>query len=362
MPLLHLWSLSVEEQFYFVWPLLIILVVWLRPKSLKPVLLALILSSIFFAEYLLRKNPEMAFFYMPARFWELAIGGFVATLNNRPIQSRLLALCGIGAILIGIALPIAHFPGVGAIPVVLGTAILIWLIHSKENLGIVGTLLKTAPLTFIGRISYSLYLWHWPLLALYRATNIDVSTFDCVIICGLAGILAFMTYRYVETPVRERLRATRAHNVVLFGVIASLTIPVTVLAIDHFKITPDQSFKEQDLATKTENDRSPYQPGCMLSPVDPPSKFPGAECASKRGVSPKVAVVGDSYGATWQPMAWEIAKKLDLSAVDYTRSGCPAFLHIKWNEKLIRDSICHDYNVMLAEKVKGFDTVVIATR
>jgi peptidoglycan/LPS O-acetylase OafA/YrhL len=362
MPLLHLWSLSVEEQFYFVWPLLMMTLISLHLKSSKLLLSAFILVSILFAEYLLRKNPDAAFFTMPSRFWELAIGGFVAMLKSRPTKSRLLALCGMGAILIGITFSITHFPGIGAIPVVLGTAILIWIIHSKENLGIVHSFLTIGPLTFIGRISYSLYLWHWPLLAIYRATSVDVSTFECLIICGIAGILAFFTYRYVETPVRERLRAARAHNIVIFGLVASLTIPIAVFAFDHFKIVPEQNIQEQDLATRVENDRTPYQPGCMSSPIDPPRKFPDAECASKRGVNPKVAMIGDSYGAAWRPVAWEIAKKLNLSAIDYSRSGCPAFLQIKWNDKLIRDSICGEYNLALAEKVRGFDTVVIATR
>lgn len=78
LPLLHLWSLAVEEQFYLVWPILLTIVLRLRPKSLVPVLVILTLTSLFFAELLVVSSPGAAFYQMPARFWELAIGGLIA--------------------------------------------------------------------------------------------------------------------------------------------------------------------------------------------------------------------------------------------------------------------------------------------
>jgi peptidoglycan/LPS O-acetylase OafA/YrhL len=363
MPFLHLWSLSVEEQFYLVWPLLIMFLIWFRPKLLKVFLAILIVASLLFAEYQIWKNPEMAYFLMPARFWELAIGGFVATTSKRTANTKYAGIAGLIAIGIGLTFPINHFPGIGALPVVVGTAFLLWRIHVEESLGMVGSILSYGPLTYVGRISYSLYLWHWPLFAIYRAVNIDTSKPIFLLLCGVAFVMASLSYRYVETPFRKSRISIRSERVIACSVIASSALAIVVFAFDNFVIdSEDAVIREVDYATKVENDQTPFRAGCKLSAIAPANKFPPAGCESLRGVSPRVAVWGDSFGTVWQPLAWAIAEKLNLSAADYTRYGCPAFVSDFASKTLYRDGVCHEYNLNVVEKIKGFDTLVIGTR
>ncbi len=395
MPLLHLWSLAVEEQFYLLWPLLIVFLLRLRAGLtrrafvLPAALAVLAIASIVFAEYQIRVHPEAAYFLMPARFWELAAGGLVAATAagkagtaGKPESGDLLGnhrghylgnhrghypgnyfgIIGLAAIAAGLALPAAHFPGIGALPVVAGAALLLWLVHREQSLGIAGTFLRFAPLSYIGRISYSLYLWHWPLLAIYRATNVGVTTANCLVLCGIAVMLAALSHRYIETPFRSALPAMRKGRVVALGTAASACLALALFACDRFAVHPGDNMRDADHATQVENDLTPFRAGCKLSPIDPPDKFPPAGCESVRGVSPEVAIWGDSFGTAWQPLAWAIARQAGLSAADYTRYTCPAFLNDFADKNHSREVICRAFNTNVVAKVKGYDTLIIGTR
>jgi len=158
MPLLHLWSLAVEEQFYLVWPIaLLILMRWGRART-RSVLACVALASISLAELLIFLGSNAAFYQMPARLWELSAGGLIALSPTSKLTGggRSVAL-GMAILALAIAIPIEHFPGLGALPAVVGTTAVLLGVHAAAGTGFAGSLLCTRPMTFIGRISYSLY-------------------------------------------------------------------------------------------------------------------------------------------------------------------------------------------------------------
>lgn len=210
-PLLHLWSLSVEEQFYMVIPLLC-MVVWGRHKKIMvPVMVCLTLVSLIGAILAVRSGGQNnAFYLLHLRGWELLVGALLSMMRpiaqhgHNPGESRLhtmwclsgLLLVVMPYILLSSKIP---FPGMTAIPSVIGTAILI----RYGQTGLNNKILSWRPLVGVGKISYSLYLWHWPVIVFWKYV-----TYSQLLIWDYAGMLAvslglaYLSWRYVETPVR----------------------------------------------------------------------------------------------------------------------------------------------------------------
>jgi peptidoglycan/LPS O-acetylase OafA/YrhL len=211
-PLLHLWSLGVEEQFYLFWPIILVaLLTRFAQRWLLSVTLLLTLASFVLAEILIPREPMFAYYMLPARAGELLIGALLAIWLSRGhavLASWARLLLGLaGACLIVLSLgwitEDMGFPGVNALPSTLGAALLIW----AGNGSVVGIsrLLALRPLVLVGLISYSLYLWHWPVLAFYRYVYGVVEPMAGVLLFGLMLLLSVVSYRWVEKPCR-RLR------------------------------------------------------------------------------------------------------------------------------------------------------------
>lgn len=209
-PLLHMWSLSVEEQFYLAWPaILIIAIRFLGTRRVKVIALLLFIASLASAEALVHIWPKSAFFHLPTRGWELLSGALLALNAVPPITNRKLAevLSALGIALM--IAPIFYYtkdtaiPGVAALLPVMGCVL---VLHANTGSSTkAGTLLSWRPIVFIGLISYSLYLWHWPILAFAMYARARPLEPQEIAVCVLAAfLLSILSWRFIEQPFRRR--------------------------------------------------------------------------------------------------------------------------------------------------------------
>ena len=214
MPLLHTWSLAVELQFYLVAPFVMLGLYKLRAARGAAVaaaaLAAIVLASFACSVIGVARGATSAFYLLPSRAWELLLGASLALFATDRAETarapREIA-CSTGLALVLVPM-LAYdrttpFPGVAALPPCAGTALVLWSNRGARTSA--GRLLSWTPLAFIGLVSYSLYLWHWPLLALGRADALQpLTTAQRATLLGVAFALSVLSWRFVERPFRER--------------------------------------------------------------------------------------------------------------------------------------------------------------
>ncbi|HEY3638309.1 MAG TPA: acyltransferase family protein [Rhizomicrobium sp.] len=216
-PLLHLWSIAVEEQFYLLFPALLLALRRATPRTRTGVIACIFAISFAIAAWGVVDAKVATFYLLPARAWELMLGTLLALKALPRLQSRLtaeiLAALGLGLIAITVFFytPQTPFPGPAALVPCLGAAL---VIYAAKPATFIGKLLTWRPLVFIGLISYSLYLWHWPVFVF--ATYIDLQApvgIGSALLIALSFVLAIISYRYVERPFRKarfRIRRRKA--------------------------------------------------------------------------------------------------------------------------------------------------------
>lgn len=215
LPLLHLWSLGVEEQFYIFWPLILMVVYRITyGKTFLIILTFFAVSSFVLGEYLYSYDPAFVYYMLPTRAGELLIGAISAHIILRhgthkihPSIVKLSAYIGLTLIAGSFFLLSEEqvFPGLRAIPPTIGVALLILAGHYGKSWPTHILMLK--PMIWVGVISYSAYLWHWPILAFYRYSQPEMSLVSGVIIFSATIFLAKLSYIYIECPARKSTRS-----------------------------------------------------------------------------------------------------------------------------------------------------------
>lgn len=207
-PLLNLWSLAVEEQFYIFIPVLLLLVWKWRPQAVMWVLAGLLVVSFVHGVHLLDSHRASAAYYLPgSRAWELLAGAVLAMFNRSPGPKAGAIMSIIGLAMIATAYAVVDkttpFPGYAALLPVVGSVLVI----SGGQHGVVSRLLGHPLARFFGAISYSLYLFHWPVIVFWRHCRWDaVSWLDYAGMVALSVLLAWLCWRYIETPIRAHAR------------------------------------------------------------------------------------------------------------------------------------------------------------
>jgi peptidoglycan/LPS O-acetylase OafA/YrhL len=235
MPLLHTWSLAVEEQFYLVWPAVMLGAAKLIGKSRLAwcaMLLAIIAASLAAAAYEASFDPKAAFYLPHTRAWELALGGllvFVAPIRSRWI-AELRVIVGLICIIAAVTLSAAHpFPTFAFLPAV-GAALVVCPSAATSS---VASVLGSAVPAFLGRISYSLYLVHWAMIVLVRQyLNGDpLSTGGAAAVAGASVILAIVSWRYVEQPFRRATLGSRSAIGIALAASAALACALSPIVL-----------------------------------------------------------------------------------------------------------------------------------
>ncbi len=328
-PLLHTWSLAVEEQFYLLVPVLLLLLARRRLLGRAFLLLALAMGFSFaLSIYGTYRHSDATFYLLPTRAWELFTGCLLAFLpparqQASALRKELLAGLGLALILLPCFLydEKTRFPGLAALPPVLGTALLIWAGRScLTGLPVANRFLAWSPMVFIGLISYSLYLWHWPLFAFAWSVTLDPLSplMRCLlVVAGLA--LAVLSWRYVEVPFRHRkLIATRPQLVAATGLAfaALLSAGVAVYFSDGLEARlPSEarhfaSFSQKDLRYNRSFEAEDV-PGNLIRFGDGRS-------------SPEVLVWGDSHAMAILPAIESLCREKGVTACAAThRSTAP---------------------------------------
>jgi peptidoglycan/LPS O-acetylase OafA/YrhL len=234
-PLLHTWSLGVEEQYYLFFPIFLLLIWRFGRGRMIMILLGLAAASLSIAHWSSINKPDAAFYLLPMRVWELLVGSFVAFLSLKGGDEHRIAnatirdfICLIGFLLIAYAVyafdETTPFPSLYALVPTLGAALIIVFSDFGTR---AGRLLGNKLLVGIGLLSYSLYLWHQPLFAFARLENMrEPNTSTFIILSGLALLLAYFSWRYIEKPFRTKNRINRGSVIVfaLLGIAAFTTV------------------------------------------------------------------------------------------------------------------------------------------
>ncbi|MEW5963878.1 MAG: acyltransferase family protein [Pseudomonadota bacterium] len=234
LPLLHTWSLAVEEQFYIVWPLLLAVLHARIPGRIVGAIVGLAVASLALQLVAARHWPEAAFFFAPMRAWQLLIGCYIALAATGGPRTRASAdaasIVGLALVLTGLV----HIPtglreaGLAAAGPCLGAALLVW--SSANGPSLAGRLLSLGPFVLVGLVSYSLYLWHWPLFALARyRLDRDLSGIETLAIVVAALLLALATWRFVERPFRRRRGGIPLTRVL--GLVAAAALPLAAVSV-----------------------------------------------------------------------------------------------------------------------------------
>lgn len=325
-PLLHTWSLAVEEQFYMVIPLL--LAILFRIAGMRHLLFLIVLAilSFIWSIYASGEYPDASFYLIPSRAFELLLGGIISEIvPNVRIKRKtaeLISVIGMTLILISfVAISrLTVFPGYSAAIPCLGTGLVI-----LGNSGVKTTMcsiLSIQPMVFVGLISYSLYLWHWPVFAFTRYLSVGEPALGMTILMLLFSfLLAVLSWKYIETPFRIGSRfQSRRHvfklSMAMLGLIFGIGLFIHIGDGLSFRFSPEvQSISE---ACRDRNPQREIQNNLLISVIEK-SGLP--RLGTNTDTAPKLLVIGDSHADALMPAFHELASEYQLPAVCITRSA-----------------------------------------
>jgi peptidoglycan/LPS O-acetylase OafA/YrhL len=257
-PLLHTWSLSVEEQFYLFFPILLIFIWKFRIKWIFFILLICCLISFSLGQFFSISRPFFSFFMLPTRGWELLLGSLLAIYTHSSTKKELpqvlqqaFSILGFGLIIWSIFsfTNTTPYPSYYALAPTIGTALIIWCANQKN---IIGQLLSHRFMVAIGLVSYSAYLWHQPILAFARHGWTELTQFDSALIVALTFMIAFFCWRFVEKPFRDKNRFNRKFIFKYTFIFSLIFIIVGVTGVINFGFSfrfppEDRALAEMDV-------------------------------------------------------------------------------------------------------------------
>ena len=307
-PLLHMWSLGVEEQYYILMPFILMLALKVR-TLLKPILLALLALSFAYSYHLSLNAPNFAFYGILSRFWELGVGSVLAVFAIKSPRSPGLSLLAtaIGLFLIlgsffAVA-PTSPFPAPWALAPVLGTAVVIWATQGHDTLAT--RLLGLSPMVFVGKISYALYLWHWPLLLFFEMQFPEWGSWTAIIAIALSVFLSWVSLAFLENPIRRRrwFKTTRSLYVGFLAFVAVFASAAGYMLVQKPAFATGSDFAADFRADLTRERRAwsknALQDICWV-PGQGDFEVMKRRCAPIATGENDILILGDSHAASWR--------------------------------------------------------------
>ena len=329
-PLLHLWSIAVEEQFYLLFPL--VLLAFRRSAWLLAAVGAIFAASFVLGIWGVAHAPSATFYLLPARAWELMLGALLALGAIPPLANRAIseALAAIGLLLIGYAVVAftaeMPFPGPAALIPCAGATLVIYATQGSETW--TGKALSWRPVVFVGLISYSLYLWHWPIfvLARYYAFR-NLTIIESVGLIALSFALAVLSWRFVEKPFRARaVRVSRRHLFAGAATAMAATAACAMFAVSDGGF-PERLRPDVRAILAEENDHEPRIDRCFgLSAQD---LRENRLCRVGGGAaSPSYLLWGDSHADAIMPAVEDVASRSGRVGLFAGAASCPPLLGV----------------------------------
>lgn len=347
-PLLHSWSLSVEAQFYLIFPVIMIgLWRWMR-RHMMGMLVVLALMSLSYSAYTVQTDPQASFYLLFSRMWELLAGAVIYFLPPIKRGRVLLIAAGVLYLLLTMALYNPHmgFPGTAALLPVIGACLILYArpgMAAQDHMA--QRILSFKPVTFFANISYSLYLWHWPLFVFARynlGPNLPLSL-DCLLIMT-SIFLAFLSWNFVEQPMLRKKNHTPLKNL---AEMLSLIAVVVVLGIIVKNVVPKyaQVLLPSNVVALANAENDYIKGDCVPGEIEPqaPCRF------GDTTTSPDIFLWGNSFARMWTPA-------LDAMARDNRRAGLAAIRSacrpdgkgedkedcVTFNDDVLRYVLAHD--------------------
>ncbi|UVK50042.1 acyltransferase (plasmid) [Mesorhizobium sp. AR02] len=352
-PLLHTWSLSVEEQYYIFAPILMFLIYRYFAKRWLTALLPIIVGSFVLAVMATWLAPSAGFYLLPTRVWELMLGAVLMLKRPPPLNNRFLmemvGLAGFGLLAIGFfAISESDpFPGYNALYPCIGTALLIYVGQNSPST-IASRILEVRPLVLIGLISYSLYLVHWPINAFAHylsLQNLDPSIIIAMTVASFA--LAAFSWKYIEQPFRQKRSFTAPLPIFAFsaGAIALVCVGGAAGALGNGFPQRFPEYAQQRIPAGDWLEGTCFNEGSSRI-----ESWNIEDCTRTRGFATTVLLWGDSFAAHYVSGLEANKRKIQANVVEYTYAGCPPILSyfsyarpdcIRFNQKaleIIRDA------------------------
>lgn len=355
-PLLHTWSLAIEEQFYLLFGLMIL---FLRRKSkmLVPLLFSMFAISLFMGFMISDSSPKTSFFLIPTRVWQFCVGifAYLVTLKiasrKGSLRSNVVYLISVIALIYSIFgfTEANSFPGVQAIIASMATFLLLILFDIRPSNGYRAFNHKSV--RYIGELSYSLYLWHWPIIVyLILALGRELFWYEAVVALALSFILSGLTYRYVENPIRYKQRLSTSPQLLLSLAISTVIFLTIGVGLIYTQGGLFRYSEPERTLLQAAQDKSPYRCGKLFRITNPTKEVCRTNSAQGDG---GVLIIGDSHADQFDEMLSEIGEQNNIP-VYLTVRNC------KFNELSVtshcRDSVTDE----IIEEVGdlGIDTVI----